>query len=489
MKLCLVHPAVGEFAFPVRPSATSMIGRKGLDVDIELAWDPRVSRLHARLWCEGDRVWIEDVGSRNGIWVGQERIAGAYCLEPGRMVILGETALFLPERDPTGDHGTLEETFDSGREMLALAPTMPPLALDLLPPVEAQARPVSGTVDLVRTSSGPRAAARLIDPQHLEVDVVERAVLQHLWNRDLAHGGLFVELEAALPPGARLEVRLLTAFGPIHLNGQVVHVITGALAAQSGIPAGIGIELLDLGPPKRAMLLAALDGVAAAPAPEPATPSNGVPPSAEQVLATARRILAEAEREDFYSALELTPTSTDKEIEARLDLVKRSFTQAIPNLPPPQAARLEAAQNVTERMRRVLGNEEGRLEYDFRQGYVRAEQRLAAAAERSGPPLATLRRVWLRVWPERVEEAASLTRRAFAARQVKDFGTAVDAGRQALALNPFFDELRKTLDTWIQMTGGERVSDTTLPPRHRGARSASTISPPTSGLGTLKPRP
>ena len=37
--------------------------------DIVVA-DPKVSRLHAELELRSDGLWIRDVGSRNGTWVG-----------------------------------------------------------------------------------------------------------------------------------------------------------------------------------------------------------------------------------------------------------------------------------------------------------------------------------------------------------------------------------------------------------------------------------
>ena len=59
-----------------------------------------------------------------------------------------------------------------------------------------------------------------------------------------------------------------------------------------------------------------------------------------------------------------------------------------------------------------------------------------------------LRRTWNKVSHERVDQAALLTRRAFAARQAKRWEDAIQFAKQALTLNPFFEELEKTLEAW-----------------------------------------
>ncbi|MEM7676245.1 MAG: tetratricopeptide repeat protein, partial [Myxococcota bacterium] len=119
-----------------------------------------------------------------------------------------------------------------------------------------------------------------------------------------------------------------------------------------------------------------------------------------------------------------------------------------PPPPPPQQARLQAARGVLKRVGRLMTNEQSRLEYDFRHGHIRAKERLAAAHAGKGPSLEVLRRTWNRVSHERVDQAALLTRRAFAARQAKRWDEAIRFAKKALTLNPFFEELEKTLEAW-----------------------------------------
>ena len=71
------------------------------DNDIELAWDPRVSGVHAYLERRG-RGWVlEDDGlSRNGTFVGGERLRGQHVLRDGETVRVGETLLGYCDPQP-----------------------------------------------------------------------------------------------------------------------------------------------------------------------------------------------------------------------------------------------------------------------------------------------------------------------------------------------------------------------------------------------------
>jgi hypothetical protein len=69
------------------------------DTDVEIAWDPRVSGIHAYLERRGGRWVLEDDGlSRNGTFVGGERLHGQRTLRDGDVVLVGSTKLGF--RDP-----------------------------------------------------------------------------------------------------------------------------------------------------------------------------------------------------------------------------------------------------------------------------------------------------------------------------------------------------------------------------------------------------
>jgi DNA-binding winged helix-turn-helix (wHTH) protein len=69
--------------------------------------DPSVSRRHAILRIEGDRVTVEDCGSKNGTYVEGERVDGHRLVAPGEKIWLGQACLQLV-------HYTPEQTTRSG---------------------------------------------------------------------------------------------------------------------------------------------------------------------------------------------------------------------------------------------------------------------------------------------------------------------------------------------------------------------------------------
>jgi hypothetical protein len=61
----------GDVLVLQEPSA--VLGRAGGGADLELD-DPEMSRTHAAIECHGSRFVLRDLGSRNGTFVGEERI-------------------------------------------------------------------------------------------------------------------------------------------------------------------------------------------------------------------------------------------------------------------------------------------------------------------------------------------------------------------------------------------------------------------------------
>lgn len=80
---------------------------RGDDVDVNLAFDPEVSRAHAELEPVGsDWALVDDGLSRNGSFVNGERVVARRRLRDGDLLRLGATALLF--RDPRA--GALDET-------------------------------------------------------------------------------------------------------------------------------------------------------------------------------------------------------------------------------------------------------------------------------------------------------------------------------------------------------------------------------------------
>ena len=81
--------------------ASVTIGRSAPDgpVDLDLSPDNTVSRSHACLTFENNAYWIEDLNSRYGTWLNDEKITAKTRLMPGNQIKLGQTLLevFVPE--------------------------------------------------------------------------------------------------------------------------------------------------------------------------------------------------------------------------------------------------------------------------------------------------------------------------------------------------------------------------------------------------------
>jgi hypothetical protein len=67
---------------------------KGEAASVQIDSDALVSRSHARLTLEKGRLWVEDLGSRNGTFVNGKRIAKKTMIRAGDRVTLGQLSCF-----------------------------------------------------------------------------------------------------------------------------------------------------------------------------------------------------------------------------------------------------------------------------------------------------------------------------------------------------------------------------------------------------------
>ncbi len=65
--------------------------------DLALVVDPMVSGRHARITREGHHYWLVDLGSRNGVYIGDQRLAKRSLIGFGTRFTVGQTHLeFMP---------------------------------------------------------------------------------------------------------------------------------------------------------------------------------------------------------------------------------------------------------------------------------------------------------------------------------------------------------------------------------------------------------
>lgn len=78
--------------FPVTETGITLGREDSCDVVIP---DQNVSREHARLLLHNGTVWVQDLGSRNGVYVNQKRVMKHRAIGPGDMVTIGAHAFRL----------------------------------------------------------------------------------------------------------------------------------------------------------------------------------------------------------------------------------------------------------------------------------------------------------------------------------------------------------------------------------------------------------
>lgn len=85
----------GRKRYPLR-LGVNVLGREGdLDVPFDAA---EVSRRHAAITVDDDRAVLEDLGSKNGTFLGRRRIEGEIVLQDGDEILIGSVVLVFRTR-------------------------------------------------------------------------------------------------------------------------------------------------------------------------------------------------------------------------------------------------------------------------------------------------------------------------------------------------------------------------------------------------------
>lgn len=113
------------------------------DTDVEIDWDPRVSGIHAYLERRGGRWVLEDDGlSRNGTFVGGERLQGQRILRDGDVLLVGSTRLGF--RDP-GPSDIVATVVTSSVNAPAVSDAQRRVLVELCRPIASEGRSVPAT--------------------------------------------------------------------------------------------------------------------------------------------------------------------------------------------------------------------------------------------------------------------------------------------------------------------------------------------------------
>lgn len=375
MELLVTHPTVGTLSYSV-PAGTSFVLGRGSDrASLELAWDPAVSRTHARIWREpGTReCWFEDLGSRNGSFANGVRLVGPIRFRPDLVLRVGDSQLRIV--------ADLEDARAGG----SVEPDLPPLRIAFLSPHRV---------------------------------TIRGRGLQRLYRDELAHRRLFVPSpdSGGEPPalGTRVQVELALNEKLFLLPSSVVH--RGAHEGSDGV--GLAVDALPEG------LLSALErGIdeTAATTVELKAPALfednelvtlEVAPPSELArlepwnLRAAESFVRNVAADLLYDALATAPESSDDDIRAALARWQGIFhdddiVDELGDLADPLARALGM-------LEAQLGTPEARLRYDFTHGHIFAERRTVLADRGEGPSRAELALTWRRAFPSQTERAQKL---------------------------------------------------------------------------------
>jgi hypothetical protein len=144
---------VRDQRWPV-PAEGLGVGRQrgnGLRID-----DTGVSRQHARFVLLQDALWVQDLGSRNGIFVNGTRVVGQRRIADGDRVMLGDHVLEIRSGEPARPRNwRLWPFLLLGTAVLILAVTIVASRPDRIR-IAAPA-PADPVADLLRSTSGPLA--------------------------------------------------------------------------------------------------------------------------------------------------------------------------------------------------------------------------------------------------------------------------------------------------------------------------------------------
>jgi hypothetical protein len=153
-----VRPLPGQ---RLEPREGLTVGRQ--DSDLMLA-HPQVSRHHARFHVRGDRIVVEDLGSRNGTFVNTERLEAPRELAIGDVVRIGETEWNVEPAPPATAAGA------QGTRSRGDVP--PPPAPSLVGP-----RPAIPQVATPQFVEAPRRRGRASAARRIEATLISYAVV------------------------------------------------------------------------------------------------------------------------------------------------------------------------------------------------------------------------------------------------------------------------------------------------------------------------
>ncbi len=292
---------------------------------------------------------------------------------------------------------------------------------------------------------------------------------------DLSLGGAFLVTERFIVEGTQIDVGLAFPSGIRLFFGAEV---ARAMSASAKGPAGLGVQFLsttsentnalsrELEPRMRAAALEAPLLISGQPVePSAPAPAGGSAPPSGGVLELTTTI---------YERLRLPPECDDSALTDGLERLIASVEQSLEQIPPGrQKDQAAVFKQTLERMRPLCQDPIKRAAYDFHNGIVRAEERIAAAAAGRGPSLVKLQEAWKRIFSSEVREGKRLFMEA--RRGAPEAAAMLE---QARRLDPFNAQYRQAMTTQPPMAPAPAVAPSPFGvPAATPMAAAATASP------------
>ncbi|MCP4498956.1 MAG: Hsp70 family protein [Deltaproteobacteria bacterium] len=265
---------------------------------------------------------------------------------------------------------------------------------------------------------------------------------------NLSKSGLFAKNITSFQERSRVQVELTTPSRMLSLPGEVIRVVE---EGESG--PGMAIRFVDVPQKMMTMLSAYVDQLAAGTAGAQSRNSEGASVGPNSVeLSRLKRFLQGVAQNKVYDALDIAPLATSDEMRKRIIELKEMFVPLEKSSPPKVAQRVGTALQILERTSKMLLDPWRRLHFDFKNGRVFPEERIAQATA-SGLDISLLREAWRRAHPEKMDQALMLRAQATVAAGKQDFRTAADVGTRAMKEDPFDLQLRTAVMNWRRQGG------------------------------------
>jgi len=253
------------------PRGETLVGR---DVGCALRFnDPAVSRRHVRFVHRADAMFVEDVGSSNGTLLNGRTLRGPTRITEGDTISVGSRTLIVRVSDDgelqpsTLVLGERREDDEPRPRRMPVSVTVPNPLRELRgdePAGRAPTRqlPRVRDPDSGRLTSAPTVPPVTIPlerrrhdriPRELRLIYVSEALEIEANTSDLSPSGVFVRTQILDPVDTPCRLTILIDGGPaLEVQGVVRRVVEQG--NERGEPAGLGVEIRDLGPHEAAWI-------------------------------------------------------------------------------------------------------------------------------------------------------------------------------------------------------------------------------------------